>query len=249
MPNRISTSPRDWAKALGMVAVPMFGPDRSGEPGDTHAILLDGPRASLTFTVGDPDELLVIPEPLDWAWSTNVTRSLVMERSGRKVFTRRWDDPDTIREWDVPDESEVEQFLAAVGADPEPTAETVIQKLFRVFWTLRANIERLNGSDVDLIRSFNALLVWADAIRRQLIGGQSLRDLRTLREIVPLLHKRGMIDFGLKDLSSEAVRSFPAAPCLERSSIATPVRKSYSIQTSSSVTLLASSTKPLTFSL
>jgi hypothetical protein len=215
MATKISTSPSIWAKALGMVAVPLFGPERRNEPGDEHAILLDGPTASLAFTVGDSSSLLELPNPLDWAWSSNLTLSLILDRGGNRLFSRRWDrTEESPKEWVMPVESEVPDFYAELTRDSEPSAETVVEKLLKVFWALRGNIEKRNGTDTDLIRSFNAILVWADSIRQGAPESNLLADLKTLREIVPVLNKARLIDFTLGDLSSDSVRSFPAGAML-----------------------------------
>ena len=201
--------------ALGMVAVPMFGPERKDGPGDEHSILLDGPMASLAFTVGDADNLLALPDPLDWAWSTNLTFSVILDRNGKKIFTRRWDKPDENKKWSMPAAAEVEDFFAEVTRDAKPTATTVVEKLLEVFWILRTNIEQRNGINTDLVRSFNALLVWADTKRRKLIDPQLLTGLTTLESILPVLKRHRLINFGPDQLSNDHVRSFAIGSMLD----------------------------------
>ncbi|MEJ7637178.1 MAG: hypothetical protein WKF75_04095 [Singulisphaera sp.] len=148
-------------------------------------------------------------DPLSWSWSSNLTHSLIVDQEGRRAIARRWDRPDDPREMPMPDSRGVARIIEYFDRDSDPIAETVIGKMLRVFWVLRTNIEQRRGTDKDLIRSFNTLLVWADATRRRLVDAGQLGDPSELRDVLPILRNRNLIQFGPDVLSNEAVRSFP----------------------------------------
>ncbi len=77
--------------------------------------------------------------------------------------------------------------------------------LFRI---VRRNVEDLRGKEVDLIRTFNALLVWADASFRGRIDEAEKHGPTTLRSVLEILHRRGLIDFEA-EVVSDTVQNLP----------------------------------------
>src|SRR5947209_5251825 len=113
------------ARALGMVSVPMFGASRAKSVNDRHHVLLDGDRASCSYSVGNPDRLLSPNEnPLSWSWSANLRRTLIFDNERRILFVKRWDKKDYTESYPDPDLRTVRHLVESFDADdplPIPT--------------------------------------------------------------------------------------------------------------------------------
>ena len=217
MADWIATSPLTWARTLGMVNVPLFGRSRRNLPRGIHSILLDGDKASIALSIGETGQLIADLEPLNWSWSSNVIHWVLVDGDRRQLSVRRWDHSDYRLDRPIPDEREAVDLIEELSAEPEPTAQTVVEKMLGVFRAVRAIIEARDGTETDLIRSFNALLVWADAVRRGLVDPNeaiSRATGATLKDILPVLFRLGLIEFGPEALSVSA-RDFPASDLIE----------------------------------
>ncbi len=204
-----STSPVSWAVAAGMVRVPLFGSGRRHVPTGNHSMLLDGDDASVALSIGDVRDLIARPEPLSWSWSSNVIHAVLVDQETRRVAVRRWDQPHFLLDLPAINEPrDAVTLIEKLAREAVPTQRTVIDKLLRVFRGIRSIIESSNGRPTDLIRSFNSLLVWADAVRRGLIQEIPSNARLTLRDILPILSNQGLIEFDLSDLSLSG-QSFP----------------------------------------
>ncbi len=202
------TSPEAWARALGMVPVALFGRGRDDAPPGLHHALLDGPRASGALSIVDSEDSILSEALLSWSWSSNLRHSLTILRKDRVLLARRWDDPGSVSDWPLPTARGAMKILDSLTKIPEPVGNTVIHKLLDVFWTLRANMETRRGSDADLIRTFNSLLVWADTLRRRLIDPEIAGRIFALGDVLSALREAGYLDYGPGVLSGESVRSF-----------------------------------------
>ena len=202
------TSADSWAAVLGMVSVPLFGRGRTDAPAGAHRALLDGDGASCTLSVVDSEGSMSSSIPLSWSWSSNLRHSLVVLRQEKKLLARRWDDPDDVRDWRLSSPRWAEKVIESLAAIPKPRSRDVIRMLLEVFWTLRSNIEERGGTDTDLIRAFNALLVWADSSRRQIIDPESIERSLSLAGVLTALRNANQLDYDPGLLTNEEVRSF-----------------------------------------
>jgi adenine-specific DNA-methyltransferase len=214
MANIALTLPNRWARASGMVSVPLFGYARMDAPRGEHALLLDGEKASISVSIGDTDSLVQTKDPNSWSWSSNLIHSLIIDEKRKDLTIIRWDEPDNLRVRPVPDDSEVDGLIRDLASEAAPTATTVIGFMLGVFRTVRGNIENNGGTETDLVRTFNALLMLAYAKRHNRIQPAEQLGRGTLREILPVLHSQNLIDFGADSLSA-GVQSFSLMTLLE----------------------------------
>jgi hypothetical protein len=206
--------PSAWARALGLVSVPMFGRLREEENPGTHAVLLDGSRTSFSLTIDDAGRWVDSPDPLNWSWSSNLNHSLVIDPHANRLVVRRWDRPDDMHSLPIPDAIDAAKIIETFPIDPPARASTVVGKMTELFRIVRHNVENLRGKEVDLIRIFNALLVWADASFRGKIDEAEKRGPTTLFPVLEILHRRGLIDFGPADVS-DAVQNLPIGDLID----------------------------------
>src|SRR5688572_24009880 len=94
--------PWSWAKAHGLVSVPLFGARREPLHPGRHHVLLDGERIGIVFSSGRLGELPSVDNALSWSWSSNLTHSFVLDTSSRRLFVRRWDRPEEYEERPLP---------------------------------------------------------------------------------------------------------------------------------------------------
>jgi len=91
-----------WAKLLGMVHVPMFGARKPKKAAEEAAILLDGSRGSFAFMRTEDANFADAMEPLSWSWSSCVRHMVTVLPGRRRMYVRRWDEPQTISKFEMP---------------------------------------------------------------------------------------------------------------------------------------------------
>lgn len=157
---------------MGLAAVPMFGAERKESQVGRYAILLDGESASAAIVIAASSSLPDTGDALSWAWSSNVTHSLLVDVERRAVEWRRWDRPGESRTLPIPSRNVPARLDSLLrGPSPERSA-TVITKAINLFSAIRDQIARSGGSSVDAIAAFNRLLFWAAT------DAEALSDLR-----------------------------------------------------------------------
>src|SRR5262249_13627938 len=152
-----------------LIDLPLFGNVRAQRLHDQHTVLLDGESASVAFASGDHKELLKREEPLSWSWSANLARTLIVDRKADKLFVRRWDNPDDIEEHPLPSSRGAARILESIAASDPPSTPTVVERMTGFFRIIRSNINDLGGTATDVIHTFNAALVGADAVKNGLL--------------------------------------------------------------------------------
>lgn len=201
-------APELWAKKLGMVNVPLFGPTRAERHPGTHAVLLDGDRVSFTFSAVERADEAFRNEALAWAWSSNVTHAIISEREPRRLVVRRWDAPgaDEIRTV-PPSGGAVVKLIERLRDQRKPTAESAVAYALHLFRVLRKNVEKRGGvKPVAVVRAFNALMAWAAT------SPPGERMPPTLGEVADALAKKGF-SFRASDFS-DRLRAFEVAEFL-----------------------------------
>lgn len=202
---------QSWATELGLVSVPMFDAARSSQHQGTHVILLDGATASAAMSIGAMDALEALPNTLSWAWSANVRHSLFLDPSENIVRWRRCDSPGDIQEYSVAQPRSAGRLLSRFEAAPSLQTKKVIDRAIEIFRIVRAAIEERNGNQIDSVRAFNALLVWADKIRN---GALARRASVSLGEVLSEINQSD--DFGaLTDEMPQRVASIDLGRILD----------------------------------
>ncbi len=199
-----------WASLLGMVRVPMFAPARSQLHSGKHAVILDGTLASFSLSIGDVDSLVKQAEgPISWSWSANVRHSVMIDEARDVCLMRRWDAPTQIREQKLPSVDDA-RLLPTRFHDLElPESPTVIDRSLSAFRYVRNGAEQSGGNDIDAIKVFNSLLVWADVLRAT---GQpsGVSDAADLASVVSYLAGQRLLKYHPDDFSP-SIRAYPLA--------------------------------------
>jgi adenine-specific DNA-methyltransferase len=206
--------PKSWARAHGLVSVPLFGAKREPLLRGRHHVLLDGERIGITFSAGLAEELPAPHDALSWSWSSNLTHSFTLDASREKLLVRRWDRPEEVDDRPLPTERQAADLLNSLAAADAPSQPTVVRKMLMVFRTIRGNIERLGGTILDAIHTFNAVLVWADACSKKT---QKLSDPRspvTLREVLRTIESESLAALDPSLVTSQ-VGDFPVRDLIE----------------------------------
>jgi adenine-specific DNA-methyltransferase len=199
-------SPGDWSEQLGMLSVPLFGSKRTSSYRGAHVLLLDGERASCTFSSVDAANDGTIADVLGWAWSSNVTHSILSEESTGTLSVRRWDDPRRVSTYPKPSRRAAEKIIETLRGAPQPDAATVVSHALTLFRGLRRNLEERRASAAFIVRAFNALALWATV-------AHSTATPLTLGEIFSGLKDYGW-EFDTADAQDRAL-AFPAQDFLQ----------------------------------
>ena len=119
--------PHAWARALGLVHVPMFGSARGLAHRETLCAA-DGDASSFAHSVSDDSSLAYENEPLSWAWSANLRHSLIINERSEEMFLRRWDTPSgTVRKFRLAKNPRAaSDFLELLQKSPTPRVEDVV---------------------------------------------------------------------------------------------------------------------------
>lgn len=156
-----------WARALGLVDVPMFaapGKDDRTQPRAQHAVLLDGDRGSFAFTstsdVMFAQELALV----SWAWSSHVRHVVVAVDKPRVLYIRRWDAPSLSQPLELPEtREEAERVLAAIESAPPPQKTNAVQYVLHIFRQIRELPECAEAECA--VRLLNAMLLAVESAR------------------------------------------------------------------------------------
>jgi methylase of polypeptide subunit release factors len=178
--------PRAWANALGLVDVPMFGARENLPPGD-HAVLLDGDSSSFAMSVTDDSGFAFANDPVSWAWSANLTHSLIINQTNDEMFLRRWDGPSgSVRRFRLARNPQAAgELLKIVQKSLPPRLEDVVLFVLRAFRTIRNSLPSDDG--LDAIRVLNILLLGAESVLERQITTREWVESRTLGEAVEKL--------------------------------------------------------------
>lgn len=189
--------PEAWARALGLVYVPMFSAEQAlNEPG-THAVMLDGERASFAMSLcDDPRELE--DRPLSWAWSSDLDHAVIVDTTRSEFLLRRWDSA-IVRRFKVPQRpADLQPIVRVFETAPAPTAPDVIAYALRAFRQVRSALkEHPVGQSV---LAFTALLVAVERLQNSPEPEALAGDLATYESLLQFLHSSGGISAELNDL-------------------------------------------------
>jgi adenine-specific DNA-methyltransferase len=189
-----ATDGGSWAMLLGMVHVPMFGVRKAPKAAEEAAILLDGSRGSFAFLRTEDTSFAETMEPLSWSWSSCVRHMVTVVPSRKRMYVRRWDEPQTISTFEVPSQG-VGAFslLEQIEAAGEPRRPNAVRHVLEPFRQIRLRIgardpllavQLLNGlllvaevaqkparrNDVEAIRTFSDALKELSDKERELCG-------------------------------------------------------------------------------
>ena len=190
-------SPWDWAQALGLAYVPLFGTlsgaSRSKPPGD-YAVLMDGRGFSCAVFAGnDLTDLVYNPDPLSWSWSSNLKHIFIIIEKTETLFHRRWDSPGDIRVLRTPRTPESVANLfgeitkrSARSADTISQSADVISRMLKSFRQLCTALSPFTTDPVVALRVFNAFLVGTDLVRRDKLDKVLWGGCRTVGEALSL---------------------------------------------------------------
>lgn len=195
MPSRhwTTASPQDWAKAIGLVAIPLFDAKRSTREFGTHTVLLDGERSSFALSVCDMDSPSDMRQLLSWCWSSNLKFSFVVRENSRHVALLRWDSREAIyRRYTIGDEQIAREVFESIAVDSRPTAPSAVQRMIRLFRSLRKALWP-GVLPQDIIQVFNALLLGSDAVRERTVSEAEWRGCSSLDDLFGLLSTKGVL--------------------------------------------------------
>jgi hypothetical protein len=157
-----------------------------------HAVLLDGVAASFHITASDDPAAALSDTNLRWAWSSNLTHSVAVDKARNVLFLRRWDDRDAVRKFALPERPKgaTELLNQMRAAGPARGADVVLHML-RAFRALR----NLSVQDDPLLalQLFNLSLIAAEAVERGLIDRDVvLRTSSTFASLLADLRSSGV---------------------------------------------------------
>lgn len=201
--------PQQWALSLGMVHVPLFGRFAPQPTYGTHAVLLDGRRASFAISSTDDSSLAFNDDSLAWSWSANLHHTVILDATQQLIFLRRWDSPDVVRKFRLPSRpSGAHQLVRLIEDSPAPRGSDVVLYLLRAFRGIRDALPKDNP--LDAIRLFNLCLVAAQAVRESALQNSTIAAARTPADVLSLV---AQLDSPFPDLlnSSEASLLGPAS--------------------------------------
>lgn len=204
MKNWDATHPDRWASLLGTVTVPVFDPRSAApRPRGVHSLMLDGSGSFVLSTTG-PKSLVDGPDPVRWAWSANVRRSVAIDSTGRIAIVRRWDSPGDSEEWPVLRERDaLTLFRSFEQSAQPPMGQSVIDRGLNTFRAIRIAIEKRGGSALDVILAFNTVLAWV--AQSWVIGGDTEIN---FADAIRTLHTTGHVSFTPEEISSQLL-DFP----------------------------------------
>lgn len=154
--------PEAWAQLFSLVAVPMFSPQAAPHPKGVHSLMLDGSKGSFVLSTAGPKYVVRGPDPVRWAWSSNVSHAVAISGAdGRYAIVRRWDSPGVAEEWPILRSSEARSLFRSLEQSPSPpSARSVIARGLKTFRAIRIAIEKEGGSALDVVLAFNTVLAW-----------------------------------------------------------------------------------------
>lgn len=197
-------SPPHWAELLGLVNVPLFGTQSPlvVAPGK-HSLLLDGAKASFALSSSEEDGLYTGMEPLSWSWSSRVRHTVVLNPRREKMFVRRWDEPDTIRQFKVPTMKGAQELLQQLQASRPPKASDVIERVMQAFRAIRQTL----SEPVASLKVLNALLLVAREIALHPARAPEAKKAMSVDDAISVLPSPLRDATGVTDLSASDRRS------------------------------------------
>jgi len=180
-------SAQDWAHALGLVNIPLFGAERPNSPEGDYAVLLDGRRSSFgLFSSDDSEELIYGDSPLSWSWSANLRHILIVNSKAKVVVHRRWDAPDKSTKFPIPNTpiEAADIFAQRIEATRSRAGDGVIGRMLGAFRQVRANLAQHTTDAVDAMRVFNAFLVGTELVRRGELAPDDWRNCHSVRDAI-----------------------------------------------------------------
>jgi adenine-specific DNA-methyltransferase len=193
-----AASPLAWARALGLVHVPLFGPEARQQTrwGDC-AVLLDGPKSSLAVcSVGqaggaERGDFLGDENPMLWSWSSQLRHVLILNPSLEDMYLRRWDAPEEFRRFKMPGNPRAAaKLLPKLTEDPQLTAVTAVLHALRGFRQVRQSLPSRDAFDA--IRVFNAFLLGVEAAQLEQVDRRRWAASTRVEEALEELRKAGI---------------------------------------------------------
>lgn len=177
-----------WAKLLGMVHVPMFGARKLPKGAEEAAILLDGSRGSFAFLRSEDASFADAMEPLSWSWSSCVRHMVTVLPGSHRMYVRRWDEPQTIRKFEMPSQGMgAVSLLAELEGAAEPRRPNVVRHVLEPFRQIRT---RIGVQDSLLaVQLLNGLLLVAEVSRKR-DRGSDIKAIRTFGDAFKLLSEK-----------------------------------------------------------
>ncbi|MHC5537078.1 HsdM family class I SAM-dependent methyltransferase [Singulisphaera rosea] len=185
----------DWARVLGLVPVPLFG-KASSVYHQSGNVLLDGQRSSFTFLMSDDATDLFSNRPLEWSWSSFLNHAIIADVKKEVVLLRRWDSPEAIRKFQLPNSPRGVTQLFNIVKSGKPVAHTdVILHLLRAFRAIRGAISGADNGHESL-KVFNALILASKAVADKAIDRAEIGKRNNIGGIVSMLEglKGGYIE-------------------------------------------------------
>ncbi len=180
---------RSWASVLGLVHVPMFGMRDSQKLEGEHAILLDGTRGSFALSHSSDRDLLDKDTALSWIWSSHVRHNLILDDSRGVMHLRRWDTPNLLRRFHIPQQEQGAIDFLKVLQKVEPLqVPNVIQYVLYAFRLIRGI--PCCSEPLWAVRLLNGLLLATDEIRANRIDRQRVIRARTFGETLGAMSVR-----------------------------------------------------------
>jgi len=193
------TSGISWAKLLGMVHVPMFSGQKPRKAAKEASIILDGYRGSFAFlNTEDTNFAIDTTDPLSWSWSSCVRHTVTVLPNTDRLYVRRWDDPHTIRKFEMPSQGiGAFSLLTELEKAAEPRRPNVVRHVLEPFRQIRLRI----GVEDSLlaIKFLNGLLLLAELAHKR-DGRSNINSIKTFGEAFNLLSKKNRELCGLMNI-------------------------------------------------
>jgi adenine-specific DNA-methyltransferase len=201
-------TPDDWSQAFRLVSVPYFSASRSEEIGGTHAMMQDGDSASFALHLANSRTILPKETILGWAWSSNVRHAVIIEpaRQSFHAHILRWDDPEHHDSRVIESSADAAKLVRDIERSEPPSRPDVIKHALTLFTNVRAAIEERNGTSVDVVMTFNAVLRLANEWRSADKAPRGHRDI-SLIDAITRLHRNKIHGFHPR-LVSQSVRGY-----------------------------------------
>jgi len=123
-----------WGDQLGLVAVPLFGPDNPVSR--NHGVLLDGGLGSFALSI-EPDSSGKIDR--SWIWSSDLPHHVVL--SGQHAFVDRWDGQRPLRLPIREIEARIDDFYRFLLLDRVQSRQTVVEHSIMMFRRIRGMLD------------------------------------------------------------------------------------------------------------
>jgi hypothetical protein len=154
-----------WAMLLGMVHVPMFGARKAPKAAEEAAILLDGSRGSFAFLRTEDACFVDKMDPLSWSWSSCVRHMVTVVPSRKRMYVRRWDEPQTISTFEIPSQGiGAFSLLEQIEAAGEARRPNVVRHVLEPFRQIRLRIGAKNA--LLAVQFLNGLLLVAEVAQK-----------------------------------------------------------------------------------